>query len=140
VSTTSNVDVARSIHEAWQRGDFSSRDWADPEIEIVYPDGPSPGRWHGVAGMAEASRDWLRAWDDWRFEVDEIRELDDDRVLVLVSYGGRGRSSGLSVEQLGVKGAQLFHLRAGRVTRFVRWIDHQHALADLGLSSQANST
>ena len=84
--------------------------------------------------MSEATRDWLSAWDDWRFEVDEFRELDDERVLVLVSYSGRGKSSGLAVERLGVKGAQLFQLRDGKVTRFVRWIDHEHALADLGLA------
>jgi ketosteroid isomerase-like protein len=135
MTASPNLDLVRSIHKAWELGDFSSRDWADPEIEIVYPDGPSPGRWKGVAGMADASRDWLSAWDDWRFQVDEIRELDGERVFVLVSYGGRGRISGLSVEQLGVKGAQLFHVRGGKVTRFVRWIDHEHALANLGLSS-----
>jgi hypothetical protein len=57
VTASANVELVRSIHKAWERGDFSSRDWADPEIEIVYPDGPSPGRWKGVAGMADASRD-----------------------------------------------------------------------------------
>ncbi len=37
--------------------------------------------------MAQAWRDWLiGAWDEWRVEVDEYRELDDQRVVVLVGY------------------------------------------------------
>src|SRR5262249_35950725 len=56
---------------------------ADAEIECVRPDGPSPGQWVGLAGMAEATRDWLNTWENSRAAVDEYRELDAERVLVL---------------------------------------------------------
>ena len=46
---------------------------------------------------------------------------------------GRGRVSGLAVGKLRAKGANLFHLRAGRVTRLVLYLDGDRALADLGL-------
>ncbi|MDQ6811998.1 MAG: ester cyclase [Actinomycetota bacterium] len=75
-----NVEVVRSIFAAWERGDYSSADWAHPEIEFVFADGPTPGRWTGLDGMAEGAREWLSAWEDFRFEVDEYRELDDERV------------------------------------------------------------
>ena len=130
---SANLDLVRSIYADWERGDFSRADWADPEIEYVWPDGPSPGRWHGGVGIADATRDWLSAWDDWRFQIDELQELDEERVLVILTYSGRGKASRLDVERLGGKGAQLFHLRDGKVTKLVRWIDHKHALADLGL-------
>ena len=70
-----NVDLVRSLVVPWERGDFSSVDWAHPEIEYVIVDGPAPGRWRGLAGMAEGFRGIVGAWDDYRTEVEEYRAL-----------------------------------------------------------------
>jgi ketosteroid isomerase-like protein len=128
-----NLDLVRSIVAAWERGDFGSVDWAHPEIDYVFAGGPSPGRWTGLDGMAEGARANLIAWEDFRVEAGEFRELDDERVLVLHSFTGRGRRSGLELDQLRANGASLFHVRGGRVTRLVAYMDSDRALADLGL-------
>ena len=129
-----NVEVLRSIHAAWARGDYSSVKWAHPEIEYVVADGPTPGRWTGLAGLEEGWRSWLSAWDELRAEAEEYRVLDAERVLVLVKLSGRGKASGLEVGQIQAKGANLFHVRGGKVTRIVVYFDRSAALEAVGLS------
>ena len=129
-----NLDLVRSILAGWERGDFRSVEWAHPEIEFVIADGPSPGTWTGVAGMAAAWREVFSAWDEIRIEVDEYRELDGERVLALVRRSGRGKESGLDVGGMRTQGVNLFHLGVGKVTRFILYWDSDRALADLGLA------
>jgi ketosteroid isomerase-like protein len=133
---SANVDLVRSIFAAWERGDYDSAEWAHPQIEFIWADGPNPGCWSGLAGMAVGMRSYLIAWDDARIgDVDAYRELDGERVLVLYRVSGRGKSSGIELGQLGVaaRQAQLFHVRNGSVTRLVVYFDRERALADLGL-------
>ena len=128
-----NLDLVRSIYADWERGEFSSAEWADPEIEFVAAEGPDPSRSVGVAAMAQRWQQWMSAWENYRSEADEYRELDEERVLVLMRHGGQGKSSGVEVEQLDRRGANLFDLRDGRVVRLTLYWDPDRALADLGL-------
>jgi ketosteroid isomerase-like protein len=128
-----NVEVVRSIFAAWERGDFSHAEWAHPEIELVIADGPTPGSWTGVAEMAEVWREALSAFEELRTEADEYRALDEERVLVLMHFSGRGKTSGVEVGDIHMKGANVFHVRGGKVTRLVLYWDRERAFADLGL-------
>jgi ketosteroid isomerase-like protein len=128
---SSNLDLGRSIYADWERGDFSHVEWAHPEIEYVVMDGPSPGRWEGLAQMAEFVRDFLSVMKEWRDEAEDYHELPDGRVLVLDQLSGRGSTSGLEVRQ--TRGAHLFVIDHGKVTSLLSYIDRDRALADLGL-------
>jgi ketosteroid isomerase-like protein len=137
---SSNLDLVRSIYASWAEGDFfSSVEWADPEIEYIQADGPAPRSWKGLSGLAEAARDWLGAWEDYRTEAEEYRELDNERVLVLIRRGGRGKTSGLELGQMRTQGAGLFSIRDGKVARLVVYNDPDRAFADLGLTPEAGS-
>jgi ketosteroid isomerase-like protein len=128
-----NVELVRSIMAAWERGEYSSADWAHPEIEAVIADGPSPSSSTGLAGMAAGWGDFLHAWEGFHHKSEQYRELDGERVLVLVQWAGRGKTSGLEVAQMTARSAVLFHVRAGKVTRVVAYLDRERALADVGL-------
>ena len=132
---SANLDLVRSIYADWERGDFSKAEWADPEIEYVQVGGLAPGSWTGLAGMAQAMRDWLSEWEDFRMEADEFRELDDERVLVFSHYSGRGKTSGLEIGQVRMTATTLLHIRDGKVVRLVTYFDRDRALADLGLEA-----
>jgi ketosteroid isomerase-like protein len=136
---SANLELVRSIYAAWERGDYSSAEWAHSEIEFVLPDGPDPGHFKGKAEMAEAWRGRLSGWEDVRIGVEEIRELDDERVLVVQHFSGRGKTSGLDLGRVQAQRAALVHIRDGKVTKYVAYWDRELAFADLGLSSEAGS-
>src|SRR5258705_9030438 len=92
-----NLDLVRSIYAAWERGDFSSADWADPAIEYLLPDAPEGGTWTGRTGMAQAHRNFLSAWGEWEVVADDYRDVDAERVLVPFRFSARGKRSGLEV-------------------------------------------
>jgi ketosteroid isomerase-like protein len=95
-------------------------------------DGPDPESVKGLAAMARSFRTWLSTWEEFRLEAIEYRELDPERVLVLDRSSGRGKTSGLDLGRIESQGAWLFHVRDGRVTRMVRYLDRDRALEAVG--------
>src|SRR6266516_7413199 len=130
---SANLDLVRSIFAAWERGDYNSAEWAHPDTEYVWADGPSPGSWRGLSEMAESWRAWLSAWGDFRAKANGYRLLDDEHVLVLNSFEGHGKTSGVGVAHLMTKGASHWTISEGHVTRLVLYWDRERAFADLGL-------
>jgi ketosteroid isomerase-like protein len=129
-----NLELVRSICSVWERGEYGAVGWAHPEIHYAHVGGPAPGTWTGVAGMAQGWRDILSVMTEHRVTVDEYRELDGGRVLVLLHLSGRGRTSGVDLGQMHAKVASLFYVRGAQVTRLVNYLDRDRALADLGLT------
>jgi hypothetical protein len=128
-----NLDLVRSILAEWERGDYSSAEWAHPEIEFVLADGSDPGSWTGVTAMTEGFRGRMSAWEGLRIEGAELRELDRERVLMLYRRHGLAKASGLDLGQIQTTGAGLLHIRHRKVTRVVLYSVRERALADLGL-------
>jgi ketosteroid isomerase-like protein len=136
---SANVNLVRSIFADWERGDYSSAEWADREIEFGFADGPDPRITTGLAGMRESFREFLSAWEAFRADAEEYRELDDERVLVLVGWSGHGKTSGLELGGLRTPAAALVHVRDGKVVRLVLYIDRERALTNLGLAPEAGA-
>ena len=136
---SANLELVTSICAAWELGDYNSAEWAHREIQLVRVDGPDPGTWTGLEGLAAATRFRLSARHDFRIEPEAFREIDDECVLVLGRLSGRGKKSGLELGQLQAQGLALFHVHDGTVTRIVVYFDRERAFAELGLPPEVGS-
>jgi ketosteroid isomerase-like protein len=128
-----NVALVRSICEPWMRGDFDPVAWAHPDIEYVIAGGPTPGRWTGLAGLAEGWRNFLGAWENYSAEAEDYLEIDGERVPVLNRFSGRGRASGVALSRMQSREASLFQVRDGKVIRLVTYLERAQALEAVGL-------
>jgi ketosteroid isomerase-like protein len=77
-------------------------------------------------------RTLFRDIEDFRAKAEQYRELDAEHMLVLTRGVEGGRLSGVPVSS---RGAEVFEVRDGKVTRFVVYFDCDRALADLGLEA-----
>jgi hypothetical protein len=72
--------------------------------------------------------------------AEDFRELDDERVLVLVRLIARGVASGFELDNVRAHAAVVFHVRDGRVRKLVMSGDREQMLADLGLAPQGDAS
>jgi len=88
------------------------------DADIVYdarerPDGKV---WHGHDGMRRAMADWSGVWEDWQVETERYIDAGKDNVLILWRERGRGKESGIAMQQRGaslvtVRGELIVHMR-----------------------------
>jgi SnoaL-like protein len=130
-----DLELVRSIYAEWERGDFSQTDWADPEIEVEVFDGLTTRTTRGIEEMGRSWGEFLDAWDHLSVEVEEIREVGGNRFLALITNRGRGRISGLAVDEVRVPSANLLWLKDGKVTRLLVHVGRERIFAELGLAA-----
>jgi hypothetical protein len=87
--------------------------------------------------MQDLFRGWLGSFAEFGISVEDVIDLDRERVLALTSVRGQGKTSGVDLARTGSKTAHLFELHAGRVTRLVVYFQRERALAELGVGRQS---
>jgi ketosteroid isomerase-like protein len=126
-----NVEIVRRHLEAYLRGDNELALSAyHPEVEFdasIRPDGQV---FRGRDGVAEAMRTWTGAFEDWKMEVQEIVDA-GDRVLLVDRQTGRGKGSGVEVDE---RTYSVFTLRDGQIVHAKFFLDRGQALEAAGLS------
>jgi hypothetical protein len=123
-----NVEVTQSIFAAWAQGDFSSADWADPEIAFRTITEREESQ--GVAAMGERWGEWLRAFEHFSVHAEQYLDA-GDRVLVMTRFLGTGKGSDAPLDDF--QGACLFTLRKGNVVRLALFTNRREALEAAGL-------
>src|SRR5437763_14540586 len=126
-----NVDTARRAHESFNRmfthGTEGLFELLDPHIEWV----PINAGLEGITYQGEEEiRAWMeemqREWDFFETRPEEFYDLDDERVLMLGTWGARGRGSGVELDS--EEAAGLFSFKAGKINRMQTFTNRNTAL------------
>jgi hypothetical protein len=130
-----NLELVRQICDGWARADFSSVDWAHPEIEFHTPEFGASRTVHGVEAMGREWTAWLQTFEPGF--ISEAYEFFDagDQVVTFNRFSGRGKASGLPISK--IPGAARFRIRDGKVVELEIYNDHKQALRDAGLDPKA---
>ena len=130
-----NVELLRRGLEAWQRDDFDS--WlATLDLAVEWHTGlerlveGTESFYRGHDGMRRLWNGYRSQFEDFEVEAQELRDVGDDRVVLLGKFRWRGMKSGIESESpLGM----VVTMRGGKVIRSVDYFSHQEALEAVGL-------
>jgi ketosteroid isomerase-like protein len=131
--TSESLEVVRRMYERRETGDMYVGEFVHPDIEFIRIGSEAPdfaGEWRGTEGLRQATAEYLNVWEDYRFEVERMVDL-DDRILVLETQTARGRRSGAVISQ---DVAAILTLRDGLIVRWEYYWDRADALEAAGVS------
>ncbi len=87
------------------------------------------GSYTGYAGVERWFADVVESWTDLDLELQDFIEVDAERTIVLVRFKGRGRESGVEIDQ---EFAATWTFRAGKAVRVETHPSLEEARAALG--------
>jgi ketosteroid isomerase-like protein len=123
-----NVEAARRCLEAYCRGDYEeASSYLAPDV--VWEVGQElPAK--GPAAVRDVWRRWDAEWEELETVAEEYIDA-GDKLVVIVRYRGRGRLSGVEVNDLQF---EVHTLRDGRCIRKIEFPTRSQALAAVGLA------
>ena len=113
----SNVEVIRDQYAATNERDFerAMSHYADDVVLVVHGEGIRTGRFEGREAVGSWFGEWFSTFDrDARFEIREVRELEDEVVALVADHHARGRASGAEVHG---RVTWLYWLHGGKIVR-----------------------
>ena len=88
------------------------------------------GVFRGPNALRDVARELEESFEDLRYEPQEFIEAPDDQVVVFIRALGRGRGSGIEVDN---QIAHVWSYRGNKVVRLVIYEEQAEALAAVGL-------
>jgi ketosteroid isomerase-like protein len=123
--------MMRGGYDALAREDYQAvLELIHPEIEIHdRPESPDARSYHGHEGVLTALQLNVDAFEELRFTPEELIDA-DDQVVVVIRISGRGKVSGVPVEE---RIAHLWSIREGKAARLQVFSDPADARKAAGL-------
>ena len=135
-----NVDLATTgiaaINETFKSGDMGP--WTrhvevafDPEIVLEMGSGAfTEGEWRGHQGLVQYLASAMDVLEDMWIRADDVIDVSDELLVVLVTFGGHARHTGINVEN---SLTHIFKFRGGAVMRWQVFEGRKPALEAIGL-------
>lgn len=122
------MELTRRAFEAVGRGDFEfAQDLMTPDVVIVQPpEVPDAKTYEGRDAVRRSWEDWPRQWENFRMDLVEVIEVDEDTAIAVSRQRGRGRDSGIEMD------FEVFFLsrsREGLTARIEMFFSREQALA-----------
>jgi ketosteroid isomerase-like protein len=127
-----NVELFRRSLDAFNRGDLEA--WLasiHPDVSFAPIRAPIEGVYEGHAGIRRFFADNQESFDSFRLNYTDIRDIGNDRLLVIGTLHLRARESGIETD---VPTAAIATARDGLLIRWKDYGDSQKALEAAGLS------
>ena len=126
------MEIVQRVVAASGRGDWPTAIAAfDPKVELDQSQAVDGGVFHGHEGVGAYFRRWFGTWDELQITPERFIDVDDNRVLVLLKFTGRGKGSGARVS---MRTADLFTLGHGKIVKMTGYLDQSDALGAGGLT------
>jgi ketosteroid isomerase-like protein len=131
MSRESVEEIVQRATQAWAGRDVDA--WVEcfhPDAELLLPRNLlEGGSYRGHAGIRQAFADAFETWEDFRFELDELRVIDDG-ALALGQTVNVGKGDAPTIEY---QSAYLIRLRDGKIAYWRPYQSHREALEAVGL-------
>jgi ketosteroid isomerase-like protein len=126
------ADRLREAIEAFGRGDDTTELLA-PDFEIHQSSSiiDTAGVFHGRDAIRNSLSELQESFDDMTFKPEGFLEAPGGEVVVLIHTSGRGRGSGLKIDN---HIAWVWTFRGGQAVRMVVYEEQAEALRSLGLT------
>jgi ketosteroid isomerase-like protein len=130
--SVSNAELVRLAVDAANHRDLTTLDalWSE-EGEFHSTFAASEGRvFRGRQGVRDYFDTLGEVFDDMRIEIEEITDVGEDRLVVVLRVSGRGKGSGVNVEQ---RNGQVWTFVEGKVARIDSYMNSTDAFKAVGL-------
>jgi uncharacterized protein len=128
--TARNVALMRDAYERIGTQGSTDVAWeliADDVVVRDRPEVPDPRTYHGRAGVLEALASSDESFEQFRMDVEDLVGVGDTHVVAILRMHGRGRGSGVPVEE---RIAHMWLVRDGKAVEMQVYSDPEDALRD----------
>jgi ketosteroid isomerase-like protein len=120
-----DAEIVRRMYAAFHGGDIEAAlAHFDADVILDATRRLDGGLERGPEKLAKTIGRWTSAFDDWREEIEEVRDL-GDRVCVVLTQHGRGKGSGI---EIATRYAAVYEVSAGKITSVTLYVDPAEAL------------